>query len=371
MTEPAANPDRTELHVNRSSIGDTRLVTVPFGELAAEQVRLSVEHYALTANNITYAQFGDMLDYWNFFPVDAQWGRVPAMGWAQITESNVAGLEVGSRFYGWYPMATSIDIKAKPSNSGFRDDGPHRTPHAGAYRSFIRTDHDGLYTGEADEHRHELLRGLYITGFLIDHFFVNQHYLGAEQAIVMSASSKTALGYASRARETSVQIRLVGVTSQSNREFVEATGAYDQVVTYDALDTIPAVASVVVDMAGSGSVVASVHNRLGDLIAHSMVVGKSHHDAAMVPISSGPQPSMFFAPTAMDACLAEWGADEYSDRTKSGLAAFIESSKAWLSIEEHHGPAAAQQAWHLLHSGSIDPSVGLIASMQSSNLGNS
>jgi Protein of unknown function (DUF2855) len=359
--------DLTELHVNRSSIGETRLVELPLGDLADGHIRLQVEHYALTANNITYAQFGDMLDYWNFFPVasddHSQWGKVPAMGWAQIIESKVAGLEVGGRYYGWFPMATTVDIQGTPSSAGFRDDGSNRSKHAGAYRSFVRTDTDGLYTSAEDEHRHELLRGLYITGFLIDYFFVSQSYLGVQQAIVMSASSKTALGYATRARETSPHIRLVGVTSAANRMFVENTGAYDQLVTYEELDVVDSVPSVIIDMAGSGAAVAALHARLGDHIAHSMVVGKSHHEAAPAMVTGGPQPAMFFAPTSMDVCLAEWGAEGYAERTRSGLAAFIENSKSWMTTSEHRGTEAAQAAWHTLFSGAVEPSTGMIASL--------
>jgi hypothetical protein len=352
----------TELQVNRSAIGTTRIVASEPAPLASDTIRLSIDHVGLTANNVTYAQFGDMLDYWNFFPVDAEWGRVPAMGWATVAESNVAGIDVGGRYYGWFPMASRVDIAAAPTRSGFRDDGPHRSNHAGAYRAFTRTDLDGLYTGADDEHRHELLRGLFITGFLIDRFFAPSSYLGARQALVLSASSKTALGYASCAKGTGV--RVVGLTSAANRSFVESVGLYDEVTTYDALHEIEVAPSVVIDMAGAGSVVAELHSRLGDRIAHSMVVGKSHHDAPSAAVTAGPQPQLFFAPTAMDSSVEEWGADEYARRTLDGLRSFIESSRTWLSIEEHHGSEAFASAWSTLISGSVSPSTGLIASMQ-------
>ena len=45
--------------------------------LAADQVLLAVDRFALTANNITYALTGDMLGYWTFFPADDGWGRIP------------------------------------------------------------------------------------------------------------------------------------------------------------------------------------------------------------------------------------------------------------------------------------------------------
>jgi Protein of unknown function (DUF2855) len=363
--------NKIELQVKRSSFGETRLVNVSTG-LSDGAVRLEVEHFALTANNITYAQFGDMLDYWNFFPVaaesgtasESEWGLVPAMGWGRVVESNVAEIAVGSRYYGWFPMATTVDIFAKPSATGFRDSGEHRAKHAPVYRSFVRTDADDLYTSGDDEHRHELLRGLFLTGFLIDAFFASQKYFGAEQVVVLSASSKTALGYAHAAR-ASGETRLVGVTSVANLAFVEATHAYDHVVTYDQLDEIESVRSLIVDMAGSGAAVAALHARLGELIQYSMVVGKSHHEAAPVAVVGGPPPAMFFAPTSIEGCLAEWGQEEYARRTNAGLASFLECSRSWLQIEQHGGPTAAEAAWHQLFAGLVAPNVGLIASLLS------
>jgi hypothetical protein len=351
---------RVELLVNRSSIGDVNVVRSDIAALAEDHVRLAIEHFALTANNVTYAQFGDFLDYWNFFPVSSDWGLVPAMGFGRIVESNVAALAVGTRYYGWFPMASSVDIMATASSAGFRDDGPHRVDHAAVYRSFLRTDLDGLYTTEGDEHRQELLRGLFMTGFLIDRFFAAQHYLGATQAIVLSASSKTALGYAACARSGGA-IRTVGVTSASNRDFVESTALYDQIVTYGQLDDIALDPSVIVDMSGAGSTVAALHGRLGDQIAHSMVVGKSHHDAPPAMVPAGPKPEMFFAPTAMDSSLSAWGPEEYARRTKEGLSAFLEASRAWLTVEEHEGAAAVSGAWQSLYGGSVEPSAGIIA----------
>ena len=48
---------------------------MPDAPLASGQVRLRVEHFALTANNITYAAFGAAMNYWQFFPTDDDgWG---------------------------------------------------------------------------------------------------------------------------------------------------------------------------------------------------------------------------------------------------------------------------------------------------------
>jgi NADPH:quinone reductase-like Zn-dependent oxidoreductase len=352
----------TTLQVDRHAIGNTRLVETADTELAPDQVRLEIEFYALTANNITYAQFGDMLAYWDFFPVSAEWGNVPCMGYGRVTESNVDRIEVGQRFYGWWPMATSVDITATPTEGGFRDDGPHRAPHAAVYRGFSRTDLDPLATTPDDEQRHPLLRGLFTTGFLADAFFAADHYRGAEQAIVLSASSKTGIAYAAAAKASGM-VRVIGVTSAANVDFVRGLGVYDDVFTYDEVGQVAQVPSVVVDMAGNGAAVAAVHRALGDLIAYSMVIGKSHHDAAPAMVDAGPAPEMFFAPGAVADRIAEWGHEGYVERMRGATAEFLAASRGWLSIDERHGPPAAQQAWAELHAGEVRPDTGLIVSM--------
>ncbi|MGB3733497.1 MAG: DUF2855 family protein, partial [Ilumatobacter sp.] len=100
--------DTTTLEVHRTEIGRTRLVRDDAdGAVEDGQVRLGIDRVAITANNITYAVFGDMLGYWDFFPTgDDEWGRVPAMGWATVVESRSDAIAVGGRYYGWYPMAS-------------------------------------------------------------------------------------------------------------------------------------------------------------------------------------------------------------------------------------------------------------------------
>jgi hypothetical protein len=69
------------LEVNRTDIGDTRIVTDQLGDLADGAVRFQIERFSITANTATYAEFGDMFDYWGFWPSDDDtFGRVPAMG---------------------------------------------------------------------------------------------------------------------------------------------------------------------------------------------------------------------------------------------------------------------------------------------------
>ena len=167
-----------QLEVNRDDFHETRTVeTRGEGEterLEPGQIRLSIERFALTTNNITYAVAGDMLDYWGFFPAEpgtapTRWGRIPAMGLGSIVESAHPDLAVGGRYFGFYPMAAEVVINAGPHGSAFRDLGPHRANHAATYTDFRDVTTDAMFRpDQADEYL--LLWGVFMTSFLIDDY---------------------------------------------------------------------------------------------------------------------------------------------------------------------------------------------------------
>jgi NADPH:quinone reductase-like Zn-dependent oxidoreductase len=369
----------TTLEVRRDAIGETRLVTEVHGagDLLPGQIRLRVDRFAITANNITYAVFGDALGYWDFFPTgDPAFGRVPAMGWATVIESRADDIALGRRFYGWYPMSSHVVFTPTATTDGFRDVGAHRRAHAPVYRAYVATDADPMYPhvdhgthGLADaEDRHALLRGLFLTGFLAEEFFADgggsgEPYFGAERVIVLSASSKTAIGFAQRAHLRG-GIEVVGVTSPRNVEMVEALGYYDRVTTYDAIDTVPTGGGAVsIDMAGDPAALRAVHERFGDLLAYSMTVGRSHHDAAPpadAPLA-GPAPQLFFAPGEVGRRQEEWGRSEFAHRCAAAIGDFVDGSRTWMTVEHRIGPDATQAAWSDVYAGAIDPGVGIIA----------
>ncbi len=368
------------LEVRRSSFGETRLQPIAHNELADGEIRLRIDSFAVTANNVSYAGAGDLLGYWDFFPAadDAQtWGRVPAMGWAEIVESNAADLPVGGRYYGWFPMAGSVMFTATATPDGFRDDGDHRQAHAPIYRAYVSTAVDPWYDASPDgEDRHAVLRVLFLTGFLADEFFADRggaegdSYFGSQQVVVLSASSKTAIGFAQRAAKRD-GLQVVGLTSESNLEFVRSLGFYDSVLTYDDIESLAAVDSVVIDMAGNPTVIAAVHAHLGDHLAYSMMVGRSHHDAvapAAPGALAGPAPQFFFAPMDVERRVAAWGAAVYRERTSAAIVEFVDASRSWLGIEHRDGapdgPNGAMSAWADIHAGNVAPNVGIVATFQ-------
>ena len=80
------------LLIARADLHRTRIAADPdspaLRPLQPGQVRLSIAHFSLTANNITYAAFGEAMKYWQFFPApDAAWGCLPVWGFAVVAET--------------------------------------------------------------------------------------------------------------------------------------------------------------------------------------------------------------------------------------------------------------------------------------------
>lgn len=359
------NATTTHLEVDRKDYSRTRLRQEPLAELRPDQVRFRVERFALTANNVTYAVVGDMLGYWKFFPTKDGWGRVPAMGWGEVVASTHADVPVGGRYYGWFPMSETIDMAVSPTGEGLRDEGEHRTGHAPVYRTYAATDRDPFYqAGPETEDRQALLRGLFLTAYLADDFLGEHDYYGASRLVVLSASSKTAIGLAQRAAKRGT-VEVVGVTSARNVAFVEGVGGYDRVVVYEDIGGIPIEGEAVcVDMAGNSAVLERVHAHFGDTLRFSMGIGLSHHGAPRgVPPSTGPTPEFFFAPTQAGKRLQEWGPQKYRERLVGALNEFVDASRGWLEIERVFGADNLRAAWARTLSGEVPPSRGLIGSL--------
>src|SRR3954468_24396884 len=125
----------TTLLVRKDRLGETRLVTADDAPLADGQIRVHVDAFALTSNNITYAAFGEAMSYWQFFPSgEAGWGIVPVWGFGQVLQSPHPGVAVGERLYGYWPMASHAVLQPdRLDASGFTDAAPHRAPLHAVY----------------------------------------------------------------------------------------------------------------------------------------------------------------------------------------------------------------------------------------------
>ncbi|MDC1139173.1 DUF2855 family protein, partial [Gammaproteobacteria bacterium] len=71
------------------------------------------------------------------------------------------------------------------------------------------------------------------------------------QVLIISASSKTAIGLAQGLADIKDSPKVIGLTSTKNLDFVKNLGCYDEVISYNELRKVDAsIKSVIVDMAG-------------------------------------------------------------------------------------------------------------------------
>ena len=102
----------TELIVRKNELANARLRSTSAAPLAEGQVRVRIDHFALTSNNITYAAFGEAMNYWQFFPTGEEgWGAIPVWGFGTVTESLQPDVAVGERLYGYWPMADQVVLQ--------------------------------------------------------------------------------------------------------------------------------------------------------------------------------------------------------------------------------------------------------------------
>ncbi len=356
--------------VDRQDLRQTRVAEPPPATLDPGQIRLGVERFAFTSNNVSYAVAGDLLDYWAFFPTEAPWGRIPAIGLGTVVESANPDIEVGGRYFGYYPMADELVIEAgRRGADGFRAVGAHRANHAAFYTDYREVTTDpSIELDRIDQYL--LLRAMFMTSFLIDDFLGDRSFEGASTALVTSASSKTSISLASclAARR---DIAAIGLTSDRNRDFVDGLGLYDRVMTYDEVDQLdPSTRAGMVDMAGNPEVVAAVHHHLGEAMAFSVTVGATHWEAPRsepTPLP-GPTPEFFFAPSQAAKRTEEWGPEELQSRMDAAYRGLVEHSDGWLRVEHRQGPDGIETTHRDLIEGRADPRSGFVCSMHTDPL---
>ena len=358
----------TTFLVRKDQLAQTRLHCAPDQPLAEGQVRLRIDSFALTSNNITYAAFGDAMNYWQFFPTaDPGWGVVPVWGFGSVVQSLHPGAAVGERLYGSWPMADHAVLQpARLTPAGFTDAAPHRSALHAVYNQYLRCSADPFYTQDSEDIQ-ALLRPLFITSWLIDDFLADNAFFGADTMLLSSASSKTAYGTAWQLAQRP-GLKVVGLTSGRNKAFCESLGCYTRVLAYEELDRIAAdAAAVYIDFAGNAGLRRSVHSRFPNL-KYSCSIGGTHvEQLGSGKDLAGPRPVLFFAPAQVKKRNADWGAATLGQRLVQGWQAFHAKAgnhdAPWLSPEHHHGTAAVQAAYSNVLSGQGDPARGHILSL--------
>jgi hypothetical protein len=301
------------------------------------------------------------MSYWAFFPAEEGWGRMPVWGFAEVAASEHPDVETGRRIYGYFPASTHLVVRPeRVREEGFVDATPHRAELPPLYNQYLFTDADPGYD-PAREAEQMLLRPLFATAFLLDDDIAENEFGGAETVVLSSASSKTALATAFLVGRREGGPEVVGLTSPSRVGFVEATGVYDRVLSYDDLGSLGDGRAVYLEFSGNAEVRGAVHRHFGDRLARSVLIGVTHWEevggSSDLP---GPTPAFFFAPDRAGKRTKDWGGAGLRERMAGSWLPFVEWTESWLEISRSEGLEALESAYLEMLDGNVDPAAGRV-----------
>jgi hypothetical protein len=346
----------TDFFVKRGDLRDCRIAEGDAPEFKPGQVLLRVDRFGLTANNITYAVMGEAMSYWDFFPAENGWGRVPMWGFAEVERSEAEGVEPGMRLYGYLPPSSDLVVAPTDADErGFIDSSPHRASLPPVYNRYLATATDPFYRPETEEMQ-MLLRPLFFTSFLIDDQLEDEGLTARGPIVVSSASSKTALAAAFLLAQRE-EVELIALTSARNVEFVEGLGIYGRTVAYDAIESLDPGPATFVDFAGDGAVRLAVHEHYGDELVHSMAVGVTHWEELRAGAGElpGPPPTFFFAPDRVVKRSRDWGRAGLESSVADAWHPFCEWAGGWLEPIHGEGFEAVRGAYLDVLEGRVEP----------------
>lgn len=353
------------LEVRKDDLSRTRVVEQETPAPKEGEVLAKIDRFALTANNITYGVVGDKIGYWKFFPAAEGWGVIPVWGFADVVSTKHPDVKAGERLYGYFPMGTHLVMA--PANvrpERLADGATHRAGLPPVYNSYARTKAEAHYDPKMDDER-MLLFPLYATSFCLYDFLVDNKWFGAERILIVSASSKTAIGLAMALSDDASSPEVVALTSAGNLGTVSKLRLYSSVHAYGDIASIDAsVPTVIVDMSGNGKVLSALHERLGDNMRYCSNVGVTHHDDnQMGPDFMRERSAMFFAPGHIQKRAKEWGPGVFEKKAFVFWRDAAVRSRAWLKLEKALGMKGLEAAYRKVLAGESAPDRGVIVEL--------
>jgi hypothetical protein len=350
-----------QVHVSKDDLRTARAVNIPPSPLPTGAARLQLKLFGLSANNITYAAMGGgTLGYWDFFPGPPSWGCPPCWGFADVIESRAPSVAIGMRYYGYYPIAETLDVlPINLDGNGFVDGAAHRAKKPTVYNRYQLISSDPLYDSEF-EREQVLFRPVFGAGWWLADFV----HRGNPQTVVMSsATSKSALVTALQLRRLGNH-HLVGLTSRKNTSYLRDTALYHQVFSYDDATSLATEGTTTyVDFSGRESLMSKVHEVVGERLIHSVMFGATDWTdkpgGVQPPKGSvrGPTPEFFFTPSYREARLIEEPA--LSAAMQRDMRDFYLSSRKFVTIRNLRGVDEIISCWMRLLSGDVRPREGL------------
>ncbi|KAI9832025.1 MAG: hypothetical protein M1819_004569 [Sarea resinae] len=139
---------KTDLKIHKSlSVPSPSSAPLPPSSVCVRPTLLS-----LTANNLTYAQLGTLIHWWEAFPVPSclpapyndpsAYGIVPAWGYAAVLKSSIPSVSTGQLVWGYFPTSTFptvLQLSPTKTPGHFIEASPHRKNLMNLYQRYMLT----------------------------------------------------------------------------------------------------------------------------------------------------------------------------------------------------------------------------------------
>ncbi|KAJ3859543.1 hypothetical protein EV359DRAFT_86282 [Lentinula novae-zelandiae] len=400
-------------------------------ELQKGSILLKIDKFGWSANNVTYQALGEHphFRYYDFHPAPVSssasvtpqsHGVVPVWGFGTVVASAHSQVAIGERLYGYFAPAKYLvlPIDEKDVNKySMYVPRPHLPADRRVYNQIQRCSTDLLYSRETEDLT-MLYRPLFWTSYWCEDWLASSGYRGGcEYILISSASSKTAFCFAYSVRkrvergllkESTSNVRIIGLTSKGNLPFTKKLGLYHAVYDYDSFlsaepfhtkdETKPQPRWIYVDVAGNQALNSRIYTHFASPYSVSKLVAAvslgmtnlapgeakadtiewtanlentSENGGGTKPISSSP--SLGFWPRTEQFFLPEWLAirrlqltpAQMFDAQKEAWGDLMHDCPSWVKLEYVHGGEQVQKAYEAMASSSrgLGPDKGWIWSM--------
>jgi len=162
------------------------------------------------------------------FKIPPCWGR------CKVYRSNHPQIEEGSTYYGFWPMAAySVRRVCDVDSTGFiaYHDLPSFTGPKEWLKLIQMNDTENVYALENYEY--------WKIGITYARELQDMNYFGAKRLVISSASSGSGQCIAMSLKELNPSFTVVGLTSERNHQFVKKFSFFDEVYTYEDIQSSP------------------------------------------------------------------------------------------------------------------------------------
>jgi hypothetical protein len=401
-----------------------KLPEEPLLPLGESQVRIRSSIISLTTNNFTYARLGDMLGWWNVwsplsslqepYTDSSKYGRISAWGYATVIDSAIASLPMGTKLYGYLPISTVPEVLTLEESTAipghFVEKSPHRQHLFNSYNRYLMLSSIGLISNSRQSMGMDsLIFPAFETAFNLNrHVFPwepgytpikpgfgipNNPELGANNTslrdtvvVILSSSGKTALSFALQLKNNRPvehrPAKVISVSSEATRPFLENTGLFDHTLLYtDINDPKPPNLDSILGSDSGAKIALFNFGARGDAASEWADAAKDlgPEPPIFVAIGSDPIPvettvmASRFAKNAQqgwvrtnasgmkDLAMEMLGERGYFEEVAKAREAFIENGGIpGLALQWGRGMEEVGEGWDKLAKGMVGPETGLV-----------